>query len=423
MIGLPWPFCRKSARGGNTRKKQRRSRSKEGAAAAAAFDPTCNDFQTATRLESIFQSPSRSTASLQPGRSLRYHLPLSLPVRLLHQLTSVLRTIEFWFGVCSTLTLFTVLVAAAAPQSPAFGKGKPPNKARPVQFRLPIWLGAPSEKAESEVATSNLKITADKAPIKVSAWRGPESPALLFVALDLVGDIATADQARKAIVDEVHALSIQFWAGLISGQEQMFVVQEPTGDRVLFQQKLQELTQIGKAGLLESVQPVADLATGVLLNSEVRVAIVFITDSDIGNYRADYLNPPVNASDGRDLSRRFAGRELQEKISRMAQLMARNQVPLFIVHIDPGLDPLNRSYHNGLKQLAEVSGGKCLLSKSRGDIPLNIHEAFQWAKSFHLAEFTLEGPKRGYKRLEVELAEDRKSLALRLVHPARVFLP
>ena len=114
------------------------------------------------------------------------------------------------------------------------------------------------------------------------------------------------------------ALGSQFWVGLISAQEHMEVMQEPTSDQSLLEQKIEELTQIGKAGLLESIQPISDLATGVLLNSEVRVAIIFITDSDIGNYRADYLNPPVNASDSRDLSRRFAGRALQEKISRMA---------------------------------------------------------------------------------------------------------
>lgn len=304
------------------------------------------------------------------------------------------------------------------------GKAKP-AKPKTVQFKLPIWLGGPSEGTEASLTVSDLRITVGKLPVTVSALKGPESAALLFVALDAVGDIANINEARKTIVDELKALAPQFWVGVISAQEQMQVLQEPTADRSLLQQKIEELTQIGKAGLLESIQPIADLATGVLLKSEVRVAVIFVTDSDIGNYRADYLNPPVNASDSRDLSRRFAGRALQEKISRMAGLMAPTQVPVFIVHIDPGLDPLNRSYHNGLKQLAEGTGGQCFLSRTSGDIPLNIHEAFQWAKTFYLVEFSMESAKSGYLRIQTAplVAEAGNGLVPRLIHPARLFIP
>ena len=109
----------------------------------------------------------------------------------------------------------------------------------------------------------------------------------------------------------------------------------------------------------------------------------------------------------------------------MAELMARTQVPMFIVHIDPGLDPLNRSYHNGLKQLAESTGGQCFLSKTSGDIPLNIHDAFQWAKSFYLSEFSIESEKGGYQRIQIaplaNVAGD--AVVPRLIHPAKLFVP
>jgi hypothetical protein len=321
--------------------------------------------------------------------------------------------------------LLIPILTLASPRQAVCRKAKEANRPETMQFKLPIWLGAPSEGNEVKLSASDLKITVGKSPVTVSALKEPESPALLFVAMDTVGDISNINQARKTVIEEVNALGSQLWVGLISAQEQMQVVQEPTADRLLLQQKIEDLVQIGKAGLLESIQPIADLATAVLLNSAVRVAIVFITDSDIGNYRADYLNPPVNASDSRDLSRRFAGRALQEKITRMAGLMARTQVPVFIVHIDPGLDPLNRSYHNGLKQLAEGTGGQCLLSKTSGDIALNIHEAFRWARSFYLAEFTLRNDKSGFARIQIAplAGEEGKALPPRLIYPAKVFVP
>ena len=322
-------------------------------------------------------------------------------------------------------SLLAIAVIAASLTPAIGGKSKSTEKPRTVQFRLPFWLGSSPAEPEATLSASDLKIIAGKVPVTVSSLKAPDSPALLFVAFDTVGDISNINQARSTVVSEINSLGPQYWAGLISAGEQMQVLQEPTADRFLLQQKIEELTQIGKAGLLESIQPIADLATSVLLNSAVRVAVVFITDSDIGNYRADYLNPPVNASDSRDLSRRFAGRALQEKISRMSALMARTQAPVFIVHIDPGLDPLNRAYHNGLKQLAEASGGQCLLSKTSGDIPSTIEEAFHWAKSFYLAEFSLNGQKGGYTRIQILVSdsEQGKTPLPRLIHPARVFIP
>jgi hypothetical protein len=377
--------------------------------------PLKSNFQTVLACRGAAEQPPRLPAfGLTAPREVRRETRLG-------ELLMVLKRCLRAFG--RVLPAAILILASSRPV--VCGKVKSAIKPRTVQFKLPIWSGGPGEGSEARLSASDLKITIGKSPVTVSALKGPESPALLFVAFDTVGDMANINEARKTVVEEIKALGSQFWAGLISAQEQMQVLQEPTADRTLLQEKIEELTQIGKAGLLESIQPIADLATGVLLNSGVRVAVIFITDSDIGNYRADYLNPPVNASDSRDLSRRFAGRALQEKISRMAALMARTQVPVFIVHIDPGLDPLNRSYHNGLKQLAEGSGGQCLLSKTSGDIPLTIHEAFQWAKSFYLAEFSLHREKSGYARIQISpaVSEDEETLAPRLIHPARIFVP
>src|SRR5262249_40267842 len=160
---------------------------------------------------------------------------------------------------------------------------------------------------------------------KIDSLDGPESPMLLFIAFDIVGDLTNINEARDGVVAELNNLGSQFWVGLISAQEQLAVIQEPTPDRTLLKQKIEELTQIGRGGLLESIQPIADLTTSILLKAQVRVAVIFVTDSDVANYRADYLNPPVNVSDSRDLSRRFAGRALQEKISRISSSLARYQ--------------------------------------------------------------------------------------------------
>ncbi len=301
---------------------------------------------------------------------------------------------------------------------------KPSEKDKSVLFRIPVWTSHGTPTPGTSLNIEDFKVLNGTSSLKISSFLGPDGPMLLFIAFDTVGDINNINRARAGVIRELDALGEQYWAGLISAQQQLTVLQEPTADRQLLRQKVDELTQIGKAGLLESIEPIADLTTGILLKTDVRVAVILITDSDIGNYRADYLNPPVNASDSRDLSRRFAGRALQEKISRMTASLARRQAPIFIVHIDPGRDPLNISYHNGLKQLAESVGGQCFLSKTISDIEPMIRDAFRWAKSYYLLGFSLSSAKSGFIRIHVLPAnEEAAAMAGRLTYPVRLFCP
>jgi hypothetical protein len=270
----------------------------------------------------------------------------------------------------------------------------------------------------------NFQIYDGNQSLEVSGLQNQENPALLFIALDTVGDIAKVDQARSALKREVETLGSQYWVGLLSAQERLEVLQDPTPDRGLLDQKLDIFSQIGKAGLLECYQKVAEFSNGILQQTQARVGVIFVTDSDIGNYQQDYLNPPVNYSDSRDLSRRFGGRALQEKISKMTLTMARYHAPIFIVHIDPARDPLNRAYQNGLKQLAEASGGQLFLSKTAIDIPTMIQEAFRWARSFYVLNFQVPPSRKDTLKIRVSLAENSGGRATdsRLTYASRILL-
>jgi len=300
-----------------------------------------------------------------------------------------------------------------------------PAKERTGLFKIPVWMRNNTAGFQTDLKQEDFQVIGGNVHLELSTFLKPESPTLLFLAFDTVGEIANINEVRVALNEELKTLSPQYWVGLMSAQEQISVLQDPTPDRELLRQKIDELTQIGKAGLLESIHSVADFTTGILLRSDVRVAVIFVTDSDIGNYRADYLNPPVNASDSRDLSRRFAGRALQEKISRMASALTKFQAPIFIVHIDPGRDPLNRAYQNGLKQFAEAVGGQLFLSKTVGDIPAVIQEVFQWVRSFYVLGFEAPRAKSGFLKIQVSLSTEPSSSPLsgHLTYPSRLFFP
>jgi hypothetical protein len=321
--------------------------------------------------------------------------------------------------------ILILLVWKGALFSARSNRDQPAVPEKPSFFKIPVWVHNGTAGFQTGLTRDNFRVLAGKSDLEISSFQSPQSPTLLFIAFDTVGEVANINQMRVALIKELKMLGPQYWVGLISAQEQVSVIQDPTPDRQLLQQKIEGFSQIGEAGLLESIQSVADFTTGILLRTNVRVAVIFITDSDIGNYRADYLNPPVNASDSRDLSRRFAGRALQEKISRTASALAKYQVPIFIVHIDPGRDPLNRAYHNGLKQFAEVAGGQLFLSKTVADIPIILREAFYWACNFYVVGFEAPKTHGGLLKIQASLSDEQAAqhTPVRLAYSRRLFSP
>jgi len=327
----------------------------------------------------------------------------------------------------ATILNVVLWLAFAASWTSTFGKeteNPAQGQDKTGHFKVPVWVRRGEADFETDLKTENFQLSDGRAPLKITSFQPPESPTLLFVAFDTVGEITDINQVRLALRQELAKLGAQYWVGLISAQERIEVLQDPTPDRSAVLNDIETLAQIGKAGLLESIIPIADFTTQILLRSNVRVAVIFVTDSDIGNYRIDYLNPPVNASDSRDLSRRFAGRALQEKISRMLSTLVKFQAPIFIVHIDPGRDPLNRTYQNGLKQFAEAVGGQLFLSKTVADIPTVVEEAFRWVQSFYLLGIDVSRAKSGFVRIQISVSKDAPiNGGGRPAYPARLFFP
>ena len=122
---------------------------------------------------------------------------------------------------------------------------------------------------------------------------------------------------------------------------------DPTRNRRQFVEKLEAASVSGFPGLLDSVEQAAEIASSMLARSPVRVAVLYLTDGEIEDYRGDYVSSVVNPSDSGDLSRRFRDRLIQEKISSLAASLGRFSAPLFFVHLEEQNDSLNVAYQNG----------------------------------------------------------------------------
>lgn len=265
-------------------------------------------------------------------------------------------------------------------------------------IRVPVWVNG--EPVES-MGAKDLSARLGGSVSKVLAVRGPEDDLIVMAVLDLTGDVAYVEPAKEALVAGVRKLGPRAWVGLLRAQDGLRVLVDPTADRETVAQAVAAVPASGKAGLLDTVETAARIGDAMLARSNVRLAVLYLTDSDIQNYRDDYTNPVINRSDPRDLSRRFPEALVQEKISRLEASLAGRQTPLFIVHLRYYGNRLNEAYRDGLKRLAEVTGGAGIFCRSDTEIPGAVARALEAIAGSYSVTVAL--PERSPDTLQVQL--------------------
>ncbi|HWQ57155.1 MAG TPA: VWA domain-containing protein [Bryobacteraceae bacterium] len=270
---------------------------------------------------------------------------------------------------------------------------------RPAQrIRVPVWVdGTPVESIGVKDFNARL---AGKA-LKVLDVKGPADDLIVLAVVDLTGDLAYVTPAKSALETAVKKLGPRAWVGLLRAQDGLRVLVDPTADREALAQAIESVPVSGKAGLLDTVETAARIADGILAKSNVRVAVLYITDSDIENYREDYTNPVINSSDSRDLSRRFPEVLVHEKISKLEASLAGRQSPLFVVQLRYFGNRLNEAYRNGLERLARVTGGAGVFCRSDAEIPGAVDHVMGLISSYYSVTVAL--PERRADTLQLQL--------------------
>lgn len=269
----------------------------------------------------------------------------------------------------------------------------PPGKPR---IHLPVWAGDGRPLKPGEMAA-----TLNGQPARVLEVRAPESELLLVLVLDFTEDLAWVEPAKEALVEHFARVPEGTRVAVMRAQDGLSVIQDPTADPEAIAAAIRGVPVSGKAGLLEAVEAVAQLGDSILTRHRVRTAVLFVTDSDIYNYREDFTNPVINTSDSSDLSRRFPEALIQDKIARLKERLSFRQTPLFVVHLRYRNDRLNEAYQNGLKQLAEVMGGSSDFCRTVADIPASVGAALERIRSHY--SVTLEVAEKPKKALEIDL--------------------
>jgi hypothetical protein len=258
----------------------------------------------------------------------------------------------------------------------AAGPGAFPQRSVELR-RVAAWPANGATGLTPGELQKELQVSVEGAPAKAVRVRGPESELMLFVVLDLVGDLAFVDPARQSLIREIESLPGHVWAAVLRAQDGLRVAVDPSADRAPAIAAIENTQISGRAGLLETVEPAARLAGALLEKSPVRLAILYVTDSNIYNYREDYTNPVINPSDSRDLSRRFPEGLIREKTTKLADSLAAFDAPIFVVHLAFLRDRLNEAYQNGLQLMAESTGGTLSMCRTPNDVSAVIAAVFE----------------------------------------------
>lgn len=241
----------------------------------------------------------------------------------------------------------------------------------------------------------------DGSPARVLRVHGPKDDLILLVVLDLAGDLNLVDNARQALIGSLGELPKNFWASVLKAQDGLQVLVDPTGDRAQTAAAIGEYPATGKAGLLDTIDAATSLGDGLMTRSNIRVAVLYVTDSNIYNYREDFTNPVINATDSRDLSRRFPDQLVREKILKLSDTIAASETPFFFVHLNYASDPINEAYQRGLLQLAEQSGGAGAFCRSRGEIGEAVTKIVNAAASHWSLAVELRNPRARTASVEI----------------------
>jgi len=282
---------------------------------------------------------------------------------------------------------------------------------RPKRVRVPAWVEADAGEASEALGAEAVTASLDGEPAAVDRVLGPRDGLMLLLASDMVGDMTLVDTAKRALAEQIGELPPNVWVGLLRAQDGLKVLVDPTPERGPVTAAIQALPVSGRAGLLESIQPAASLGDAILAKAAVRVAVLFVTDSDVRDYREGFANPVINESDYRDMSRRFPDALIRERISKLETALMLRQTPIFVVHLVYRGEALNEAYQAGLMRLASATGGTSIFCHSQTEIPDAIARALDRIASHYSIEVSL--PEDTPEAVDISLESPGRSLNYR----------
>lgn len=290
------------------------------------------------------------------------------------------------------------------------------------ELKLPVWAPDDSNGFHTALRRRDFSVSVDTTPAEVKAVIPPSGNLVLLVVADAVNNVEEFTAARRTLIESMEDFHKRELVAVLRAQDGLRVIRDPSANREATAKALLEIPVSGIPGLLDSVEQVSAIANEMIAKSKVRVAVLYITDGSIYEYRGDYTSPVINPSDSGDLSRRFRDRLIQERIARLTDNALASAAPQFFLHLNERNDNLNVAYQNGLLQLAKATGGEALFARSLGDVPGLVDSLVRLIRNHYLVTIEPAGSLNGLRRLQVTAPAAKPAISkqqIRIASPAR----
>jgi von Willebrand factor type A domain len=269
------------------------------------------------------------------------------------------------------------------------------------EVKVAVTAPDPAGGYRADLKPGDFKVRLGDQPAAVTSVVSPQGDLVLLVVMDVIGDLGRIDTARQALVEQMEGLGPRQYVSVLQAQDGLQVVQDPTRDRKRLREAILNLPTAGSPGLMGAVEQASAIADSMLRKSDVRVAVLFLTDGSIYRYRGDYTSPVINPSDSSDLSRRFRDRLIQEKISTVLSALNASAAPLFFLHLESHTDALNVVYENGIQQFAQATAGEAIFCRSIAEIPTQLAQIIDRIRSLYTLTVRTSAPAGRRLRLDV----------------------
>ncbi len=280
---------------------------------------------------------------------------------------------------------------------------EPPAAPERRNLRVPFWLPETNREPLDKV-----QVAINAKPAKLVRLLTPKEELVLLVVLDWATDLTMVDPAREELLKQLETMPANVHVALLRAQDGLKVLADPGKPREEVANLVREAAVVGRAGLLDSIEPAQMLADSIAAKAKVRLAVLFLSDSTITNYREDYTNPVVNSSDSGDMSRRFPEGLVQEKIKQLMASVLSKETPLFLVQANSQQDRVSTAYLNGLLSLAQASGGAGELCRTTAEIPTAVARMLDSIQTLGAVEVEWQTGKS--RQLQFEVAAEGRTV-------------
>ena len=270
------------------------------------------------------------------------------------------------------------------------------------EMKVPAVVRGPAGEFVTDASPASLQAWIEDQPAAIQSVQGPGANLVLLVVMDLVGDLNRIEAARNGLIEALEEMGPNEYVAVLQAQDGLEVLQDPATDRDLVRETVLGVPVSGYPGLLETVEDVAAIGDSILRDSDVRVAVLYLTDGSIFQYRGGYTNPVINPSDHSDLSRRFRDRLIQERISGILKAIRTSWTPLFFLHLQNRQDNLNTAYQNGITQFAQETGGQALFCNSVAQVPAYLAQLMAQIRNLYSVELQVPDGLQGRVRVRLE---------------------